>query len=146
MREPAELVAGRRAVAQARERVFDQRMADHGEGHGIAAEDNTAEKVDFPLVYSAAMRLTPDEVEFIARKIVKTLTAEHKIEADAPARLIEGLTRAITEELMVEDRLNEEVREKLTEHTAEMQRMNITYTDMFKMLKKKMAKEKGIIL
>ena len=47
---------------------------------------------------------------------------------------------------MVEDRLNEEVREKLTEHTAEMQRMSITYTDMFKMLKKKMAKEKGIIL
>jgi hypothetical protein len=92
------------------------------------------------------MRLTPDEVEFIARKIVKTLTAEHKIEADAPNHLIEGLTRAITEELMVEDRLNEEVREKLTEHTAEMQRMSITYTDMFKMLKKKMAKEKGIIL
>jgi hypothetical protein len=47
---------------------------------------------------------------------------------------------------MVEDRLNEEVREVLTQHTSEMQRMSITYTDMFKMLKKKMAKEKGIIL
>ena len=32
------------------------------------------------------MRLTPDEVEFIARKIVKTLvTAEHKIEAERPS-------------------------------------------------------------
>jgi uncharacterized protein len=122
-------------------------MAYDRERHGIAAEDSTPpEAGDLRLLYSAAMRLTPDEVEFIARKIVKTLTAEHKIEADAPKDLIEGLTRAITEELMVEDRLNEEVRERLTEHTAEMQRMNITYTDMFKMLKKKMAKEKGIIL
>ena len=46
----------------------------------------------------------------------------------------------------MEDKLNEEVRQVLTEHTGEMQRSNITYTDMFKMLKKKMAKEKGIIL
>ena len=32
------------------------------------------------------------------------------------------------------------------QHAAEMERSNITYTEMFKMLKKKMAKEKGIVL
>ena len=52
----------------------------------------------------------------------------------------------ITDELAVEDRLNEEVREVLVQHSSEMERSNITYTEMFKMLKKKMAKEKGIIL
>ena len=50
------------------------------------------------------------------------------------------------EVLSVEDRLNEEVRAVLMQHAAEMERSNMSYTDMFKMLKKKMAKEKGIIL
>jgi uncharacterized protein len=92
------------------------------------------------------MRLTSDEVDYISRKIVKTLVAAHRIEVDSEARLAEGLGRVITEELMVEDRLNEEVREVLTSHSSEMQRSNITYTDMFKMVKRKLAKEKGIIL
>jgi hypothetical protein len=92
------------------------------------------------------MRLTPNEIEFIARKIVKTLVAEEKIEVDSEARVIEGVAKVITDELLVEDRLNEEVREKLIEHAAEMERSNVTYTEMFKMLKRKMAKEKGIVL
>ena len=92
------------------------------------------------------MRLTSDEIEFLARKIIKTLVAEGKLEVDSEPRVVGDVIKVITEDMSVEDRLNEEVRERLTEHTAEMQRMNITYTDMFKMLKKKMAKEKGIIL
>jgi len=92
------------------------------------------------------MRLTSDEIEFIARKIVKTLVAEGKLELDSETRVVEGVVRVITDELMVEDRLNEEVREVLIQHASEMERSNVTYTEMFKMLKKKMAKEKGIVL
>jgi hypothetical protein len=92
------------------------------------------------------MRLTPDEIEFISRKIVKILVAEEKLEVDNPARVVADITRVITDELRVEDRLNEEVREKLMEHASEMERSNVTYTEMFKMLKKKMAREKGIVL
>jgi hypothetical protein len=92
------------------------------------------------------MRLNADEVEFIARKIVKTLVAEGKLEVDSDARVVEGIMKVITDELSVEDRLNEEVRDVLVQHSREMERSNITYTEMFKMLKKKMAKEKGIIL
>jgi uncharacterized protein len=92
------------------------------------------------------MRLTSDEVDFISRKIVKTLVAAHRIEVESEARLAEGIGRVITEELMREDKLNEEVREVLVQHSSEMQRSNITYTEMFKMVKRKMAKEKGIIL
>ena len=32
------------------------------------------------------------------------------------------------------------------QHSTEMERSNITYTEMFKMVKRKMAKEKGIVL
>jgi len=92
------------------------------------------------------MRLTPNEIEFISRKIVKTLVAEGKLEVDSEARVVEAIARVITEELAIEDRLNEEVREVLIQHASEMERSNVTYTEMFKMLKKKMAKEKGIVL
>jgi hypothetical protein len=92
------------------------------------------------------MRLTSDEIEFVSRKIVKTLVGAGKLEVDAQPRVIEAVARVISEELMVEDRLNEEVREVLLQHASEMERSNITYTEMFKMLKKKMAREKGIVL
>ena len=92
------------------------------------------------------MRLTSDEIEYISRKIVKTLSAEEKLEMDSEARVVEAIARVITDELMVEDKLNEEVREVLIQHASEMERSNITYTEMFKMVKKKLAREKGIIL
>ena len=92
------------------------------------------------------MRLTSDEIEYISRKIVKTLSAEGKLEMDSAPRVVEAIGRVITDELMVEDKLNEEVREVLIQHASEMERSNITYTEMFKMVKKKLAREKGIIL
>ncbi len=92
------------------------------------------------------MRLTSDQVEYLARKIVKTLVKEGKLEIDSEPRVVDGIVRAITDDLQVEDRLNEEVREVLVQHANEMQRSNITYSEMFKMVKRKLAKEKGIIL
>ncbi|MGE0452296.1 MAG: DUF507 family protein [Vicinamibacteria bacterium] len=92
------------------------------------------------------MRLSTDEIEFISRKIVKTLVADGQIEVDSPERVVQAIARAIAEELSVEDRLNEEVRELLSQHTSQMERQDITYTDLFKALKRKLAKEKGIIL
>ena len=92
------------------------------------------------------MRLTPDEIQFLARKIVKTLVKEGKLEVDSESRIVAALEKVITDDLGIEDKLNEEVREVLTQHMNEMQRSNITYAEMFKMVKKKLAKEKGIIL
>jgi hypothetical protein len=92
------------------------------------------------------MRLTTNEIEYVSRKLVKTLVADGSIEVDNTERVVAGIARAMTEELAVEDRLNEEVRAALSEHTGTMERSDITYTDMFKALKRKMAKEKGVIL
>jgi len=92
------------------------------------------------------MRLTSDEIEYLARKIVKTLTKQGRIEIDSVPRVVGSIAAVVTAELMVEDKLNEEVREVLLQHSSEMQRSNITYTEMFKMVKKKLAREKGIIL
>ena len=92
------------------------------------------------------MRLSPDEIQYISRKIIKTLTSDRRIEVDDREQVIEGITRTITEELQVEDRLNEEVREVLIQHTQQMDRSDITYSEMFKKVKRELAKQKGIIL
>ena len=92
------------------------------------------------------MRLSPDEIQYISRKIVKTLVADERIEVDDEDQVIEGIARVIVEELQVEDRLNERVREKLVEYAAEMNRSDITYSEMFKKVKREMAKQEGIIL
>jgi hypothetical protein len=92
------------------------------------------------------VRLTGNEIEYISRKIVKTLVGDGRLEVDSVSRVAEAIARVVTEELQIEDRLNEEVRETLLQHASEMERSNVTYTEMFKMLKRKMAREKGIIL
>lgn len=92
------------------------------------------------------MRLTPDEIEFIARKVVKTLQADGKIEVEDEAALVEGLIRVVSDELHIEDKLNVEVRELLVQYSAEMQRNNMSYSEMFKKVKRELAKQKGIVL
>ena len=92
------------------------------------------------------MRLTRNQVEFIAHRIAKDLIEQGHIESDDPAKLISGFVNLITQELMVEDQLNDEVRDILTDHAEEMRRTNVEYREMFKMIKKKLARERKIIL
>jgi hypothetical protein len=92
------------------------------------------------------MRLTPDEIQFISRKIVKTLVAAERLEVDNEARVVEAIARVIVDELSVEDRLNDEAREVLAQHMNQMERSDITYSEMFRKVKRELAKKKGIVL
>ena len=92
------------------------------------------------------MRLTADEIQFISRKIVKTLVAAGRLEVDDETRVVEGIARTIVDELAVEDRLNEEAREVLAQHMSQMERSDITYSEMFRKVKRELAKKKGIVL
>jgi len=92
------------------------------------------------------MRLTPEEIQYISRKIVKTLVGEGKLEVDSEPRVEEAIGKVIADELQIEDRLNDEVREVLTQHSTQMERSDITYTEMFKKVKRELAKKKGIVL
>jgi len=92
------------------------------------------------------MRLTADEIQYISRKIVKTLVASKRLEVDDDARLVEAISHVIVEELSIEDRLNEEAREVLAQHMSQMERSDITYSEMFKKVKRELAKKKGIVL
>ena len=92
------------------------------------------------------MRLTKNQIEFVSHRLMKDLIERGFIEADDPAKLREEFGQLITEELHVEDKLNDEVREILTQHAEEMRRTNVEYREMFKMIKKKLAREREIIL
>jgi hypothetical protein len=92
------------------------------------------------------MRLSLDEIQFISRRIVKTLVAARRLEVDDEARVVEGIARVIADELAIEDRLNEEAREVLAQHVGSMERSDITYSEMFKKVKRELAKKKGIVL
>jgi hypothetical protein len=92
------------------------------------------------------MRLTADEIQFISRKIVKTLVAAERLEVDDEARVVESIARVIVDELSVEDRLNDEAREVLAQHMNQMERSDITYSEMFRKVKRELAKKKGIVL
>ncbi len=92
------------------------------------------------------MRLTNNQIDLLSYEIVKHLVKEGLIEADNVDRQTEKVVNVITEELMVEDKLNQEVREILSKHTDELRRKEITYYEMFKMIKAKLVKDRKIIL
>lgn len=60
--------------------------------------------------------------------------------------LIEALDRTIMDELLVEDRLNAEVRALMKRYAAEVERGQVDYQKMFTMIKNKLVKERGLIL
>lgn len=92
------------------------------------------------------MRLTREQVQLMAFYITRTLLQEGKIEVEDKEKLIEGVTDVITAELNVEDRLNDEVREILNQHSDQIRSGNIEYQTMFKMVKDKLVRERKLIL
>jgi len=52
----------------------------------------------------------------------------------------------ITEDLMVEDRLNDEVKTLLDSKTEEYERSMMDYGRVFQMVKSKLVRERGLIL
>ena len=87
-----------------------------------------------------------DEIQYISRKIVKTLVAAGRLEVDDEPRVTDAIARVIADELSIEDRLNEEARGVLAQHMTHMERSDITYSEMFKKVKRELAKKKGIVL
>ena len=65
--------------------------------------------------------------------------------ADKPA-LTEKMRHAISEELSIEDRLNEEVREILSQWADEMRRQGASYQEMYKKVKGQLARDRKLIL
>jgi len=92
------------------------------------------------------MRLNKNQIEHMAFIIVRNLLKEEKIIVDDRNKLTDSLMNLITEEFQKEDKLDQEVREILSEHMEKIRNENIEYQTMFRMIKTKLAKERNIVL
>ncbi len=92
------------------------------------------------------MLLSRDYVGYMAGEMVKRLVATQMIEAKAPAELVQRIRQTMLEELTIEDRLNEEVRQILSEHADEMRRSGASYQEMYKKVKTQLARQRKLIL
>jgi len=92
------------------------------------------------------MRLNRNQIEHLASVILRNLAKEGKIIVEDRTRLLEEVTNILVDEFQKEDRLDQEVRELLSKHMEKIRRENIEYQQMFKEVKKKLARERGIVL
>ena len=92
------------------------------------------------------MRLSPEQVELIAHRVVRHVDDLGIVKVEAREEVTERVQRALTEDLLVEDRLNDEVREILRGHAEQIDRQNIQYHEMFKLIKAKLVRERKLIL
>jgi len=92
------------------------------------------------------MRLNRNQIEHLASVILRSLAKEGKIIIEDRTRLLEEVTALLIEEFQKEDRLDQEVRELLSKHMEKIRKDNIEYQQMFKLIKARLAREKGIVL
>lgn len=92
------------------------------------------------------MLITRDYVGHMASEVVKRLVEGSLIETKAPEAVTQRVRQKMTEELTVEERLNEEVRGILTEHQDEMRRTGVSYQEMYKKVKAQLARERKLVL
>ena len=85
-------------------------------------------------------------VGYMAKEVVKRLVAAEMIETKAADMVAQRVRQAMAEELGIEDRLNEEVREILNQHSDEMRRTGVSYQDMYKKVKGELARQRKLIL
>lgn len=90
------------------------------------------------------MLLAREFIAYLSRELVKKLTPV-AIETNNPQAVAEIIANVINEELAVEDRLNDEVREILQQYSDYMRRENVSYQEMFRKIKNTMIAQRKVI-
>ena len=92
------------------------------------------------------MLIARDYVSHMASEVVKRLVEGEQIETKTADAVILRVRQKMMEELTVEDRLNDEVREILTQHQDEMRRTGVSYQEMYKKVKGQLARDRKLVL
>jgi len=90
------------------------------------------------------MLLGKEFVAYLSRQLVKRM-APQIIETAEPNAAADFLAQVIEEELAVEDRLNDEVREILTQYSEYMRREGVSYQEMFRRIKNTLISQRKVI-
>jgi uncharacterized protein len=92
------------------------------------------------------MQFPREYVAYMAQQILKRLSAEGLIQYDQPDYVKEVMTQVLYQELAVEDRINDEVREKLQQIESEMKDAGASYEEMFKKVKRQLVRDRKLVL
>jgi uncharacterized protein len=93
------------------------------------------------------MKLRRDYIEFISQRLVERLVEKKYINPQADVKAVQAkISQAIMDDLKVEDDLDAEVRKILEGYTQQMRQQNIEYHEMFQIIKRKLVKERNLVL
>src|SRR5256712_1723748 len=90
------------------------------------------------------MLIAREFVAYLARQVARRLTPTF-IETTNPQALAELTTNLITDELEVEDRLNDEVRDILGQYSDYMRQEGVSYAEMFRRIKNTLITQRKVI-
>jgi hypothetical protein len=90
------------------------------------------------------MLLAREVVSYISKQLVKSLTPG-TIETSNPDLVAEKVAEVISDELAVEDRLNDEVRDLLSQYSEYMRREGVSYQEMFRRIKNTLISQRKVV-
>lgn len=92
------------------------------------------------------MQLPREYVAYMSKELMKRLATGGLVQFEQPDYVNEVMLQVVLDELSVEDRINDEARRILEEHSDQMKQFGATYEDAFKAIKKQIVRERKIIL
>jgi hypothetical protein len=93
------------------------------------------------------MKLSENKVDSLTGQIVEMLQVRDDVELRADDHRLRALVRqAMLDELLVEDRLEEEVRRILQQYEREIRRGRLSYNTLFNRIKAQLVRERGLVL
>jgi hypothetical protein len=90
------------------------------------------------------MLLAREFIDFVSRQIVNKLTPRW-IETTDNQVAAEFIANVVEEDLSIEDKLNDEVRELLSQYSDYMRREGVSYQDMFRRIKNTLITQRKVI-
>jgi hypothetical protein len=90
------------------------------------------------------MLLSKEFIAYLSRQIVKR-TSPQLIETADPAAAAEFIAQNIDDELAVEDKLNDEVRDLLDQYSEYMRKEGVSYQEMFRRIKNTLISQRKVI-
>jgi hypothetical protein len=93
------------------------------------------------------MRIPKTWGTLLAKKIVDNIISKELVKPVVPLeKLLSGTEELLLNELTVEDRLNEEVRELLKKYAPDIEKGHLDYRKLFDLTKHKLVRERNLIL
>jgi uncharacterized protein len=90
------------------------------------------------------MLLSREFIDYLSRQLVTRMTPQI-IETSSNQSAAEMISQLIEEELQVEDRLNDEVRDLLSQYSEYMRREGVSYQEMFRRIKNTLISQRKVI-